>query len=36
MKQWLYWKLTYIRDGDIPQFIVDLIDWIRDLLWEDL
>jgi len=33
-KHWLYWKLTFLRDRDMPDFLVNFIDSIRDLLWE--
>lgn len=34
IKYWLYWKLTFLRDKNIPTFLVRFIDYIRDLLWD--
>lgn len=32
----IYWGLTYLRDKDIPQFLVSFIDWVRYLeIFED-
>lgn len=30
IKQWLYWRLTFMRDWSIwPQFMLDILDAIR-------
>jgi len=32
MNNWLYLKLSLLRDKDIPGFLIVFIDWIREKL----
>ncbi len=33
ISQAIWFKLSFLRDKDIPNFLVRFIDWIRDFLW---